>query len=307
MSYKKVLITGASGQDGRILSTLLIGKKIKVIACIKKIKLEKIKGIIYEKMDLSNKKQISKIIKKYNPSVVIHLASKNPSFINKKKDNSFFEYNYRITKNLIDTILDSKKNIYFIFPNSSQIFLKKYKNKYNENDEFYPNNDYSKFRLNVLEYLKSIRGNNNFKYTNLILFNHDSVFRGKKFLLPRIISAIKSGNEAFINKIYRENIIQDFSHAEDICHAIYLLIKKNVYIQNLILSSSKKTNVNMIIKYLLKKYSKKITIKVKPKPNKNFIVGDNKLAKKLLNWKILKNIFIAADEIYNKPLNHKIY
>ena len=113
MSYKKVLITGASGQDGRILSTLLIGKKIKVIACIKKIKLEKIKGIIYEKMDLNNKKQISKIIKKYNPSVVIHLASKNPSFIDKKKDNSFFEYNYRITKNLIDTILDSKKKYLF--------------------------------------------------------------------------------------------------------------------------------------------------------------------------------------------------
>ena len=58
----------------------------------------------------------------------------------------------------------------------------------------------------------------------------------------------------------------------------------------------------MIIKYLLKKYSKKITIKVKPKLNKNFIIGDNKLAKKLLNWKIFKNIFIAADEIYNKPL-----
>ena len=36
MSYKKVLITGASGQDGKILSSLLNEKKIHVIACIKK-------------------------------------------------------------------------------------------------------------------------------------------------------------------------------------------------------------------------------------------------------------------------------
>ena len=60
MSYKKVLITGASGQDGRILSTLLIGKKIKVIACIKKIKLEKIKGIIMKKWILITKNKSQK-------------------------------------------------------------------------------------------------------------------------------------------------------------------------------------------------------------------------------------------------------
>ena len=30
------------------------------------------------------------------------------------------------------------------------------------------------------------------------------------------------------------------------------------------------------------------------------MIGDNKLAKKNLNWRQSKNIFIAADEIYNK-------
>lgn len=300
MLYKKVLITGASGQDGKILSALLVKKKIKVIACIKKNNLKKIKGVIYENISLTNKYQISKILKKYNPSVVVHLASKNPSYIDKKKEDYFFKYNFQITKNLIDTIINSNKNIHFIFPSSSQAFLKKTTNKYNEKDDLYPNNNYCKFRIEVVKYLKILSTNYKFKYSNLILFNHDSVYRNKKFLLPRIVSAIKKNDEEFINKIYRENIIQDFSHAEDICNAIYLLIKKNIHIENLILSSSKKTSVNTIIKHLLKKYSKKIKIRLKPKLNKNFMIGNNKLASHLLKWKPTKNIFIAAEEIYEK-------
>ena len=88
----------------------------------------------------------------------------------------------------------------------------------------------------------------------MILFNHDSVLRNKKFLLPRIIKAIKNKNQKFLNYIYKENIIEDFSHADDICKAIFLLIEKKIFIDNLILSSSKKTKINSIIDYLLTKY-----------------------------------------------------
>ena len=204
------------------------------------------------------------------------------------------------SKNLIDCINYFNPKIHFIFANSSNIFFKKKETRYNENNKFFKNDDYSRFRIKIYNYLKKLNFKNNFRYTNLILFNHDSALRNKKFLLPRIVSAIKKKNEDFLNKIYKENIIKDYSHAEDICNAIYLLIKKNVNLGNLILSSSKKTKINSIIDYLLKKYNSPIKIVTKPKKNKNFMIGDNKLAKKNLNWKPLKNIFIAADEIYNK-------
>ena len=99
-----------------------------------------------------------------------------------------------------------------------------------------------------------------------------------------------SKNENFLNNIYKENIIKDFSHAEDICNAIYLLIRKNVNLDNLILSSSKKTKINSIINYLLRKYNSSIKITSTPRKNKNFIIGDNKLAKNILNWKPSKSI-----------------
>ena len=301
MINKNILITGALGQDGKLLSKILIKKKYNIIGCIKKKKYQdKVKKVKYININLNNKKKITEILKKYNPSQVIHLGSENPAYISKKKRLFFYKKNYKPSKNLIDCINYFNPKIHFIFANSSNIFFKKKETRYNENNKFFKNDDYSRFRIKIYNYLKKLNFKNNFRYTNLILFNHDSALRNKKFLLPRIVLAIKKKNEDFLNKIYKENIIKDYSHAEDICNAIYLLIKKNVNLGNLILSSSKKTKINSIIDYLLKKYNSPIKIVTKPKKNKNFMIGDNKLAKKNLNWKPLKNIFIAADEIYNK-------
>ena len=82
----------------------------------------------------------------------------------------------------------------------------------------------------------------------MILFNHDSALRNKKFLLPRIVKAIKEKNENFLNNIYKENIIKDFSHAEDICNAIYLLIRKNVNLMYGYMCEYKKKNKIRILK-----------------------------------------------------------
>jgi len=84
---KNILIIGALGQDGKLLSKILIKKKYNIIGCIKKKKYKnKIKKVIYKNINLNNRKQVIEIIKKYNPSTVIHFGSENPSFINKKKN-----------------------------------------------------------------------------------------------------------------------------------------------------------------------------------------------------------------------------
>ena len=72
---------------------------------------------------------------------------------------------------------------------------------------------------------------------------------------------------------------------------------------NIILSSGKKTYINDIIKFLIKR--NKINLKLDFNLiKKNFcIIGNNKFAKKVINWKIKKNIFLAAQEIFRKSFN----
>ena len=101
-----------------------------------------------------------------------------------------------------------------------------------------------------------------------------------------------------IKKIYNQNIIGDFSHAEDICNGIFLLVKSNKNPDKIILSSNKLYRLNNLIDFGLRKFNLDKFIK---QHNKKTIklIGNNKLSKKLLNWKPKKNSLIAFKEILN--------
>ena len=294
----KIIITGALGQDGIIISKLL-NKKFIIYGFIKNKKYKnKLKNVIYKRINLLNKFELNKLIFKIKPSAIIHFASNNPSFADKIYKNKFYDYNYNISKNLIDSIILLNKKIKFIFANSSQIFGAK-SGIVNEKSKFIRNNYYSKFRIDIYKYLIRQKKKYNLKFSNIILFNHDSIYRNKKFLIPRLVLAVLNNNKKFIMKIYNENIMADFSHAEDINKGIILLLKKKISLDNIILSSNKLTKINDIILYLLKKNNNKMNLIKKNFKKKFFILGDNKLAKNILNWKIKKNIYDAVDEIYN--------
>ena len=88
------------------------------------------------------------------------------------------------------------------------------------------------------------------KASTVILFNHDSIYRNKKFLIPRLIKAFIDKDYSFIENIYKQNISGDFSHADDICKGIYRLSVSKLDIDKLILSSGRRFYVNRIINFL---------------------------------------------------------
>jgi GDP-D-mannose dehydratase len=296
-----ILITGAMGQDGKILSKILLKHNYLVYGWIRNKKYSnKFNNVKYSIVNLLNKKDILCKIKKIKPKVVVHLGSSNPSFDQKKNSEKFNKINTQSAINLINSIVESNINCTFIFSNSSQIFLNKsVKKKVDENDSVYSNDSYTKFRIKVLNYLEYLKETKNFKYINLLLFNHDSILRNKKFLIPRLVNAFKKKNLKFIEYIFTQNIMGDFSHAEDICYAIELLIKKKIETNNLILSSGKITKINNVIRYLCKITNLNISDKLKIKKNPKFIIGNNLKAKRLLQWKQKKNIYDVIDEYFN--------
>ena len=118
----------------------------------------------------------------------------------------------------------------------------------NPSQKFFPNNSYAKFRVSGHKYLMKCKKKYDLFITTTILFNHDSVYRNKKFIIPRVIKAIKKRNINFIKNITKENICADFSHAYDICYAIYLLIKSKHNIDKVILSTNKLLDFDLCIK-----------------------------------------------------------
>ena len=145
---KKVIITGANGQDGIILSKLLIKKKYLVYKFIKK----KIKSNKKNYFITLNKKfyNIKKEIDKIQPNIIIHLGSDNPSY-NKKFLHKDYKKNLFFTKKIINYVTNNN-NIKLILVSSSKIFKKNTK-KVTEDSPVYANDYYSKFRIESANYL----------------------------------------------------------------------------------------------------------------------------------------------------------
>ena len=121
---KNLFITGGTGQDGQILTTLLKKKKINLNILYKNKKKPITKGVKFIRNNLLNRKKIDTLFKKTKPDIILHLAANNPSF--KEKDNKiFFKENFLATKNIFQATFESNKKAKFIFCSSSQIFKKK--------------------------------------------------------------------------------------------------------------------------------------------------------------------------------------
>ena len=292
---KNIVITGALGQDGIILSKILLKKNFNVLGLVKKINTKKLKKVSYHKINLSDYNKICNFLDKIDPFSLIHFGSDNPDYKElKKKD--FYKNNLKSTKNLIKYFSLQKPNRKLILIGSSQMY-KKSKKIVNLKSNFDPSDSYTKFRV---ESYKDMLNKKKIYKSNIItaiLFNHDSIQRNKKFLIPRLIRLVKAKKYMKLNEIYKENISGDFSHAEDICNGLYkLIISKNNY-DKLIFSSNIKTSINEIIEFLLKKNKIKNTFINPNLKNNSNPVGDNSFTKNKLNWKIKKNIFIAVDEL----------
>ena len=293
---KNIIITGALGQDGILLSKILVKNKFKVFGLInnssRRIK-TKVKNVKKHKKTNKKFQNIKNLLDNIKPNIIVHLGSNNPSF---KHNFTKIDYkkNSEFTKKIINYLIENKK-IKFIFPSSSQIY-KFSKKKINEKSVEVDNSYYSKFRINLSSYLLKIKKIYNLNASVVILFNHDSIYRNPRFLLPRLIKAIKGKKYNFLKKIYCANISGDFSHAEDICNGLYKLIKKDCNPDKLILSSGKKTYINTIIEHFIPKFKSKIDNKKIILSRSN--VGNNLKAIKLLNWKIKKSFLDAAKELY---------
>ena len=301
---KKVIITGALGQNGKILSKIYSKKNYQVLGFVKKKQKGKIKGIRYFNNNLLNKKKIEKHLYQIKPNIILHLASKNDSYSKRlKKDNykSNYIFNLKITKNLVDAIIKTGIKSKLIFAGSSVMFSNQKKSIVSEKDKFGSREFYGKYKIDAHNYIH-LKTNKKFKATTVILFNHDSVYRNKKFLIPRLIEAVKKKKIKFIKKIFIENINGDFSHAEDICKGIYKVSINNKNIKSIILSSGKRFYLNSLLKYFIKK--NKIDLQISKnqikKNSENYkFLGSNLLAKKLINYKPQKNLMVAAKNIFN--------
>ena len=287
-----------------ILSKIFQKKKFKVYGFIEKKRKKKISKVKYNFNNLTSQKKIRNHLKIIKPNIIIHLASKNETYEKRKKEKNYkvnYLQNLKCTSNLLTSIIKVNFKTKLIFAGSSLMFKNSNK-EVSEKTVLKSNDYYGNYKIEAHKMIMKMKKDKKIDASTAILFNHDSAFRNKKFLLPRLVKSFVNKDFKFIKDIYKLNINGDFSHAEDICNGIYKLSITKKKIDVLILSSGRKFYINKIIRYLEKYFQFNIEKKNLDKNINHRIIGSNRLAKKLINYKSVKSPINACKEILKNYL-----
>ena len=238
--YKnKIIITGASGYIGKKLHFLLKKKGVNVLG------LSRRNSDI--NIDLLNKKETIKKLKKYNSYEIIHCAGFVPKN-QKQYKNKFRNYqNFEIAKNLLATNI---KKIYFI----SSFAV--YQNKKIVNDsELKPNkleNEYSNTKIKIENLLLSCR-------KDIKILRIPGIFGGerKSGFIYNCIKFLKLNKEFFFKKKYPMWVGM---HIDDLVKVIYEIINKNIKKKILNICYKKNYTINETINLIYKIHGKTLNL-----------------------------------------------
>ena len=148
---KKVLITGALGQDGVILSKIFQKKNFEVHGFIEKKKRIKILKVKYNFNNLTSQKKIRDHLKIIKPNIIIHLASKNETYETRKTEKNYkvnYLKNLKCTSNLLTSIIKLDLKTKLIFAGSSLMFKNSNK-KVSEKTALKSNDYYGNYKIDA--------------------------------------------------------------------------------------------------------------------------------------------------------------
>ena len=198
-------------------------------------------------LNLEDKKQVTNFIKDINPDVVYNLSGPSSvykSFVDSDNKNTIIN----IFNNLTSAIIENKSFPRFFQASSSEMFGASNR-ILNENSPFSPNSPYAEAKLINHLKVKELNENYNWPIFSGIMFNHESEFRNKDYLIMKII---RSAKEISLNPNKRLTLgsldyIRDWSYASDTVNAIYEITSKGSTSDYVIGSGVGKSIKDMVI------------------------------------------------------------
>lgn len=251
MESKNVLIVGSGGQDGRILTEILLRDGFTVFGltstCLTKNK-QLISNWTSWESDV-----MDGMVKESSPQFVFYLAAHHHSPTDPKQ--MFTDYgllanrvHVQIYLSLLSSLLRIGADPKIFYASSRLIFDQSLTGPVNEEAPFRPVEPYGISKLSgtlLGTYYKETHG---LEIYNAIFFNHDSEYRKKNFLLPTLIeAAIKAKRDKkFRKEIYDFRQEVDISSARDLMGALKRLAVEDVEAGDYIFGSGRTLSVEAI-------------------------------------------------------------
>lgn len=309
MKKKISIIVGGSGQLGISLIKILLKKKFKVVVTTRDINKARKKVLIKNKnlkfvfLNVLKKNKILFLLKRFKPNYIYYFAGQSSPVISYKKNKVTYLSNVKGCQNFLEIINLNDKKIKFINASSSEIFSDKVK-KIKPSSKKIPISPYGKAKLISFNKTKFFREKKNLKAYNSIIFNSESYFREKSFLIPKIcLAAIKAKKFKKKTSFGNLDVSREWNWCDEQTKYLVKFVEKEP--QDFILSNGKSFTARQMMSYAFNyfnlNYKSFITF------NKSLIRPKDFLTKKSEFKHCLKrNGIKRKSKIYGKRLIHAL-
>ncbi len=288
----KILIIGAGGQDGRILSEIAQKSGHEVFGVTREY-LELYGSRVPLSRNLEDARDSAELLDDIGPDAIfnvaaIHASSSEMASLGEKKHSEMFGVHVALTENLLEWQRRNNE-VKSVIALSSQMFTS---NKETEVIDFTsrinPSTVYGNTKAIAWEKIKKYRSELNVRTSGAILFNHSSRFSKSDFLFMQlanqIVRILNGESDSII--LYDANSRIDMCDAYDVCSGMLRILgveKPADYI----FSSGNLVTISQVVTdcFRILNYDQIPTILSSAPRSSNFsLVGDYSYAKKVLGW-----------------------
>jgi len=320
---KKVIVTGGAGFIGSNLVKYLLKKKYFVINIDKlsysanpyNVKnLNKNKNYVFFKVDLNNKKRITKILKKYKPHGIFNLAAETHVDRSIDKPKNFIYSNILGTYNILESILAYKKKIKLVHVSTDEVYGDLIKGRSDEKFPYNPSSPYSSSKASADHLIKAYIRTYKIQAVISNCCNNYGPNQFPEKLIPKLIFNIMNNKPLPIYAKGKNS--REWIHVQDHCEALLLVYLKGKIGESYNIGSSMNLRNIDIAKKLFKiaknksiRINKKVKIKfVKDRPGHDFRYAlNNKKILKRLGWKTKISMHLGLSQTFDWYLNNKAF
>jgi GDP-4-dehydro-6-deoxy-D-mannose reductase len=303
----KTLITGITGFVGKWLSEYLISKNLEVYGVDRWAQCP-YDGVKYQQIDILNTSLLGKFLQRVQPDTIYHLAA--ISFL-PEADLSpahALEINIMGTVSILDALKQYCPSAKILLVGSSREYSDEINSEQvSEAIHPSPTNFYG-----ISKYAAELIGQQYHRQYGLDIrctrsFNHTGPAQSPRFVCSdwaKQVASIELGlTDATISVGDLDSVI-DFTDVRDVVRAYYSILENGTSGRVYNVCSGKGVSLQWILRFLISKSTKEITInsdekKLRLHKTNTIMLGDNSLLRNETGWKILVPFEKTLDDLYD--------
>jgi GDPmannose 4,6-dehydratase len=232
----QVFIHGITGQDGYYLTKKLLDLNVQVLGSTRTLNSTKSHVFIRQfpnvklyQVNFSNFEDVNSLMAEIHFDFFVNLAG--PSSVKESFENPSLTSKSILQplKNVLNFASQRNRlDFHFIHASTSEVYGGLNQTLITEDQKIYPLNPYAMAKAEASKILKEIAEDASLKFSNLIMFNHESPLREEKFISQKIVRGmvqIKIGNADKL-QVGKLDQLRDWSFAGDFMDAVVSIIQQ---------------------------------------------------------------------------------